>query len=262
MIIEGFDGLQPRPDLSVKAANFSIKILEEVAAVKAQLSKKAITSDPPSGDGVSYKMWQAAMRVGAHDLTPMATVAGAVADATADFLQGFGMTRSIVNNGGDIAIRLAGEEYVNVGVRSDVDRSEFSHRISVSQASGVGGICTSGLGGRSFTRGIASAVTVLGETAAIADAAATSVANATYIDHPNIIRINADELDPLTDLKGVKITYGVGDLEKEFIETCFNKALNYANTLVNTGVIVGAVVSIKGQTRLTDGIESMISAIR
>ena len=188
MIIEGFEGPQPRPDLCVKAANFSIKILEEVAAAKAQLSKTAITSDPPSGDGVSYKMWQAARRIGAHDLTPMATVAGAVADATADFLHGFGMTRSIVNNGGDIAIRLAGEECVNVGVRSDIDRSEISHRISVSQASGVGGICTSGLGGRSFTRGIASAVTVLGVTAAIADAAATSVANANIL---SITRISS-----------------------------------------------------------------------
>ncbi|MDR3604132.1 MAG: hypothetical protein P4L38_05845 [Syntrophaceae bacterium] len=260
MIIEGFEGPQPRPDLCVKAANFSIKILEEIAAAKAQLSKTAITSDPPSGDGVSYKMWQAARRIGAHDLTPMATVAGAVADATADFLHGFGMTRSIVNNGGDIAIRLAGEECVNVGVRSDIDRSEISHRISVSKASGVGGICTSGLGGRSFTRGIASAVTVLGVTAAIADAAATSVANATYIDHPNIIRINADQLDPLTDLKGVEITCGVGDLEREFIDKCFSNALNYADTLVDQGTIVGAVVSIKGRTRLTNGIKSMMSA--
>ena len=261
MIIEGFEGPRPRPDLCVKAANFSIKILEEIAAAKAQLSKTAITSNPPSGDGVSYKMWHAARMIGVHDLTPMSTVAGAVADATAGFLNGFGMTRSIVNNGGDIAIRLSSEECVNVGVRSNVDRPEISHRISVSQDSGVGGICTSGLGGRSFTRGIASAVTVLGVTATIADAAATAVANATYIDHPNIIRINADELDPLTDLKGVKITYSVGDLEEEFIEASFGKTLKYANTLVDHGTIVGAVVSIKGQTRLTNGIESIISAI-
>ncbi len=261
MIIEGFQGTQPRPDLCVKAANFSIGILEEVAAAKDQLSLPAIDSDPPTGAGVPFKMWQATRLIGAEDLTPMATVAGAVGDATADFLHSFGLSKTVVNNGGDIAIRLACGEFINVGIRSDINSHEITHSILVSEPTGIGGICTSGLGGRSFTRGIASAATVLAKTAAIADAAATAIANATFIHHPNIYRRLADEFDPQTDLKGVEVTCGVGDLEEEFIAVCLNKALKYADSLADQVTIVGTVISIKGQTRLTKGIKSMISVI-
>jgi len=257
MIIECFQGTERRPDLCVKAANFSIGILEEVAAAKKQLSLPAIDSDPPTGAGVPFKMWQATRMIGAEDLTSMATVAGAIGDATADFLHSFGLSKTIVNNGGDIAIRLACGEFVNIGIQSDINNGEIAHSILVYGPTGIGGICTSGLGGRSFTRGIASAVTVLAKTAAIADAAATAIANATFIHHPNIVRRPADEFDPQTDLKGVEVTCGVGDLEEGFIAVCLKKALNYADTLADQGTIVGAVISIKGQTRLTKGIMSM-----
>ncbi|MCX5872364.1 MAG: UPF0280 family protein [Deltaproteobacteria bacterium] len=261
MIIEAFQGPRPRPDLCVDAAKFSIKILGEIAARKDQLSEPVVNSLPPSGDGVPFKMWEGARQVGARDLTPMATVAGAVADATADFLHAFEMSKTIVNNGGDIAIRLAGGESVNVGIRSDINRPEITHRISISEDLGIGGVCTSGLGGRSFTRGIASATTILARSAVLADAAATAVANATFIDHPNIVRRLADKLDPQTDLKGVEVTCSVGDLEEEFVEACLYKALAYAETLADKGTIFGAVVSIKGQPRITKGIKSIISLI-
>lgn len=261
MIIEAFQGLCRCTNLCVDAAKFSITILEEVAARKDKLSEPAINSLPPSNNGVPFKMWEAARRVGAPDLTPMATVAGAVADATADFLHAFEMSKTIVNNGGDIAIRLAGGEFVSVGIRSDINRPEITHRISISEDLGIGGVCTSGLGGRSFTRGITSATTTLAKSAILADAAATAIANATFIDHPNIVRRLAEKLDPQTDLKGVDVTCSVGDLEEEFVEACLNKALAYAETLADQGTIVGAVVSIKGQTRITKGIKSIISVI-
>ena len=110
----------------------------------------------------------------------MAAVAGTIADATADFLAESGLTRVIVNNGGDVAVRLAEGEKVSVGIRPDVNRPRVSHRLLLAPEMDIGGVCTSGLGGRSFTRGIASAATVFANRAAIADAAATAVANATF----------------------------------------------------------------------------------
>jgi uncharacterized protein len=52
----------------------------------------------------------------------------------------------------------------------------------------VRGIATSGWRGRSFSRGIADSVTVLAKTAAMADAAATVIANAVNVVHPGIVR--------------------------------------------------------------------------
>ena len=66
-------------------------------------------------------MWTAAKRIGDGDLTPMAAVAGTIAAATADFLEHLGMTRVVVNNGGDLALRLKGEEKLYIGIRPRVD---------------------------------------------------------------------------------------------------------------------------------------------
>lgn len=261
MTIEGFQGRQSRPDYCFEAAKFSLDILEEIAGKRYELSKPAIDSIQPTNGVVSLKMWEAVRKIGAPDLTPMAAVAGAVADATADFLYAFGMSKIIVNNGGDVAIRLDRGECVNIGFRPDITNHEISHRISISCSSGIGGVCTSGLGGRSFTRGISSATTVLADSAILADAAATAVANATFINHCNIVRRRADELDPETDLKGFDITYTVGNLEEEFVKACLNNAISYAESLADKGTIVGAVVSIKGHTCFTKGIEPLISAI-
>ncbi|MGC8658683.1 MAG: UPF0280 family protein [Desulfomonilaceae bacterium] len=259
MTIEGFQGGQSRPDYCLEAARFSLAVLEEIAARRSELSELAAESEQPRVGIVSSKMWEAVRKIGATDLTPMAAVAGAVADATADFLHGFGMSKTIVNNGGDIAIRLASGEHVNVGFRPDITNHKISHRIKIAHSSGIGGVCTSGLGGRSFTRGITSATTVLAESAILADAAATAVANASFIDHCNIVRRQADELDPETDLGNLEITYAVGKLEDEFVESCLNRAINYAESLVDKGIIKGSLISIKGLTRFTEGISSLIS---
>ena len=63
------------------------------------------------------------------------------------------------------------------------------------------GIATSGWRGRSFSLGIADAVTVLADRAAAADAAATIIANAVDLPgHPAIVRVPACELAPDSDL--------------------------------------------------------------
>ena len=83
----------------------------------------------------------------------------------------------------------------------------------------VRGIATSGRHGRSFSLGIADAVTVLAKTAAQADAAATVIANAVDLPgHPAILRRPACELQPDSDLGDRLVTRDVGALSEQEIE--------------------------------------------
>ena len=83
----------------------------------------------------------------------------------------------------------------------------------------VRGIATSGWRGRSFSLGIADAVTVVARTAAMADAAATMVANAVDLAHPGIRRRPACDLHCDSDLGQRLVTVAVpvltpGDLRE------------------------------------------------
>ena len=69
------------------------------------------------------------------------------------------------------------------------------------------GIATSGWRGRSFSLGIADSVTVLADNAAMADAAATMIANSVNIkNHPLIIKKPAKEIYEDSDLKNLMVT--------------------------------------------------------
>ena len=73
------------------------------------------------------------------------------------------------------------------------------------------GVATSGRHGRSFSLGIADAVTVLARTASQADAAATIIANAVDLPgHPAVRRMPANELQPDSDLGARPVTRDVG----------------------------------------------------
>ncbi|MFX7144802.1 hypothetical protein ABTI11_20165, partial [Acinetobacter baumannii] len=81
-------------------------------------------------------------------------------------------------------------------------------------------IATSDRHGRSFSRGIADAVTVLAKTASQADAAATIIANNVDLPgHPAIQRVPANELQPDSDLGSRLVTRAVGTLTEQEIET-------------------------------------------
>jgi len=129
-------------------------------------------------------------------------VAGSIADAVADWLFNRGLSRVIVNNGGDIAIRLAENETARVGVRTKVESPVISYMVELSSRHPSWGVNTSGLGGRSLTRGVASAVTAFARTSSLADAAATSVANACFAKDDTIVQAMAQEVDPHTDIRG------------------------------------------------------------
>jgi uncharacterized protein len=257
MFIEGSEAGVPRPDLCLKAAERAIGFLEE-AAKAWPLFRAPWGKIAPPEHALAREMWRAVSLVGDPDLTPMAAVAGTIADATANFLADLGLTRVVVNNGGDVAVRLREPESLNVGLRPDVSGGDITHVVRIDALLNIGGICTSGLGGRSFSRGVASAATVFASRASVADAAATAVANATYIPSLEVQRVPADTLDPDNDLKGVDVTVSVGDLEPREIEQALCQAIARAEELVAAGIVFGACVVVKGRMACTSCLTELV----
>ena len=65
-------------------------------------------------DPLAESMVESVQALCEKDLTPMAAVAGTIADGVADFLFDRGMTKVVVDNGGDIAARCKEGESVRV----------------------------------------------------------------------------------------------------------------------------------------------------
>ncbi len=251
MFIEASEAGRPRQEICLDAARAAVGYLKEIADERFSLMRPAVETPPLAPGSLPYVMWDAARSVGDADLTPMAAVAGTIADATADFLADRGMTRVAVNNGGDIAVRLEHGETLRVGIRRDVQMRETAQIMIIRPEMGIGGVCTSGLGGWSFTRGIANAVTALAPRAAIADAAATAVANRTNVESPVIERCLAEHIHPDTDLKGVPITRSVGRLTPTEIEEALDRGVEAAENLSERGLIHGALLFVRRHTGAT-----------
>jgi ApbE superfamily uncharacterized protein (UPF0280 family) len=180
-------------------------------------------------------------------ITPMAAVAGAVADEMLQALvKDRALDKAYVNDGGDIAIHLAPGYELRAGIF--VDALDGMVRLSYDQP--ARGIATSGWRGRSFSLGIADAVTVLAGTAAAADAAATMIANAVTVDHPSIKRRPARQLDPDSDLGELPVTVAVGALPASAAEQALDNGATEARCLRLRGLIEGAALSLNGAWRV------------
>jgi uncharacterized protein len=258
MFIEGSIRGTPQPEACLRAANEAVGFLEQIAGHMDKARRPAWMLPEPPRVLLVHSMWSAVTAVGDPDLTPMAAVAGAIADATADFLASGGLTRVVVNNGGDVALRLTAGETVTVGIRPDLNAQTVTHRVFITSEMNIGGVCTSGLGGRSFTRGVASAATVFSSRSAIADAAATAVANATCVRSPAVHRCAADSMYPDTDLKGVEITASVGDLNEDAVLAALTQGVNRAEALVEQNLIAGACLTVQGRMRVTKGMAGLV----
>ena len=182
------------------------------------------------------------------DFTPMAAVAGTFSDMVKEAALNAGADRALVNNGGDIALKVErGGRPFKVGLVSDLSRGSLSGVIQVEYGMGVEGFATSGLGGRSLTKGVASAVTCLAASCSLADAAATAVANATEVDDPVVERCPAEDLDPLTDIKGHAVTKKVGRLSQAAAQKALANGLGRAGELIKSGMIAGCVIFVQNQ---------------
>ncbi len=185
-----------------------------------------------------------------HFITPMAAVAGAVAEEILGAMTGVArLERAYVNNGGDIALHLAGGERFTVGLMDRPDASGSMRTMIIDADDPSRGVATSGRHGRSFSLGIADAVTVLAGTASQADAAATIIANAVDLPgHSAIVRCPANELQPDSDLGGRLVTRDVGELSDDEIVDALEAGATCARELLAVGLIEGAALRLLGET--------------
>jgi ApbE superfamily uncharacterized protein (UPF0280 family) len=237
-------GERPLSEAAIDGGNYALKILEQLAAFLPVIKSRSCKLYTQAGyPPVVNDMISATQATGDPDFTPMAAVAGAIADLVADYVtETTDATRIMINNGGDISIRLKDGNHVRVGLCTGLAASRVDYFLSVDKDCGI---CTSGFGGRSFTLGIASAVTVLAGRASLADAFATYIGNKTSIDAPNIKRERADSLDPDTDIPGKDVTTFVGDLSDAETERALQNGWEGAIRFLNNGTIDGAVIAVK-----------------
>ncbi len=244
LVIQAWEGVVPRLDLAADAAGYAFECLARVAEQLAVLKRPGGSSHRLPSEPLAREMIASVRAVGDAHLTPLAAVAGTLADAVADRLFGRGLSRVIVDNGGDIAIRLAPGETARVGLRPEIAHPEISHVLTLEGRHSSWGVTTSGLGGRSFTCGIASAVTAVACSAGLADAAATAVANACFAPGADVLRVPAAKLDPSTDIPELPVTVAVGDLTAAQRAAALSNALGLAEGLTRKGVIRGALVAL------------------
>lgn len=238
-------------------------VLDELCR-ELPLLRRACTleSDWPSG-AVARRMGAAVMPYASeYFITPMAAVAGAVAEEIlAAMLAAAELSRAYVNDGGDIALHLApGEQFV-VGMVERPDRQSLLGTATIDADQPVRGIATSGWRGRSFSLGIADAVTVLADRAAAADAAATIIANAVDLPgHRSIVRVPACELAPDSDLGDRLVTQAVEVLSPDDIDQALASGMNTAGRLLRIGLIRSAALNLQGETRVLGSCTGLVSS--
>jgi len=192
-------------------------------------------------------------------ITPMAAVAGAVAEEILAAMRASAqLSRAYVNNGGDIALHLADDEKIVVGIVERPHRPSLFGTATLHACDPVRGIATSGWHGRSFSLGIADAVTVLAERAAAADAAATILANAVDLPgHPAVIRVPARELAPDSDLGHRPVTQAVGELSAADVNEALRAGVKSAERLQKIGLIRSAALKLQGETRVVGSVPEL-----
>ena len=217
---------------------------ELVAELPALRSPDALPFDSP----VALAMGQAVAAFRPAFITPMAAVAGAVADEILTHLAGEGVTRAFVNNGGDIALYLTPGQSLTAAIAA---RPGLPDRLTIRHEDPVRGIATSGWGGRSFSLGIADAATVLAATAAKADAAATIIANAVNLrGHPAITRRPATDIKADSDLCATLVTTAVGPLTPAEVARALASGLAAARKAQSRSLIDSAALFLQGDCTL------------
>ena len=191
-------------------------------------------------------------------VTPMAAVAGAVADEVMTALvTGRRLKKAYINNSGDIAVHLTPGETLRLGIVGELFRPTIDGTAELTFDEPVRGVATSGWQGRSLSFGIVDAVTVLAKNAAAADIAATLIANAVNIDHPAIERAPATALDDQSDLGDRLVTVGVGDLDHTAVDKALAAGFDVAKRMEDAGLIAGAVLVLKKEMRATGTLPTM-----
>lgn len=196
--------------------------------------------------GIARRMAAAVAPFRPDFITPMAAVAGAVAEEVLSALVGPGISRAYANNGGDIALALA------PGTALTCALAASGGRVTLACGDRVRGIATSGWQGRSQSLGIADAVTVLARTAVMADAAATMIANAVDLPgHDGIVRRPARAVKADSDLGDRLVTVAVPALDPDARAQALAAGRSAADRFRARGLIEGAALFLQGELMVT-----------
>ena len=234
------------------------ELVQELPQLRLAVSSNA--ADCPLQGPVARRMWQACQPFANDFITPMAAVAGSVAQEIIACYQRPGIARAWVNNGGDIAMHLTPGQSLKVGLYADIARLDVAQlqdqllldgQFSVEAAMPVRGVATSGWRGRSFSMGIADSVTVLARTAAQADAAATVIANAVNVNDARVQRAPAASLKDDSDLGQRLVTTGVPPLAPALVLQALQAGLATARALQSEGLIYSALLVCQQQALQT-----------
>ncbi len=213
-------------------------------------SPLCIADNAKINDATSRRMISTVRQFRDCFVTPMAAVAGAVADEVlAAMKNADGLDSVFVNNGGDIALHLEPGQKMRVGIVPCLSTATADASVDISAEDGVCGIATSGWDGHSMSLGIADAVTVLAKNAAIADVAATLIANEVDCDAECIDRRRALDIDPDSDLGERLVTVGVGALHKQAIDGALDRGVGFARSLIEECELYGVFISLQGRSR-------------
>lgn len=253
LVIEAHGGARDIHQAYEGAAARFVTILDELCA-ELSLLRSPVSQDSQAPAGpIARCMFNAVFPYRNRCfITPMAAVAGAVAEAVlAAMTETTSLSRAFVNNGGDIALHLAPGESYRIGMVERPEHPSLFGAIDISTDSPVRGIATSGWRGRSFSLGIADAVTVLARSAAEADAAATVIANAVDLPgNPAITRIPARDISPDSDLGVLLVTRNVAPLSAEDIDAALDAGEPVARALRDQRLIQAAALCLQGRVRL------------
>ncbi|WP_422088848.1 UPF0280 family protein [Variovorax sp.] len=241
-----------------------VHVLEELVR-ELPLLRLPVTDRMRPRNVVARRMWDACAAFSPMFITPMAAVAGSVAQELIAFYERPGIERAWINNGGDIALHLAPGQSARVGVYADLARFDLrSHmageggllttdgQFELRAGQPVRGVATSGWRGRSFSLGIADSVTVLAATAAQADAAATVIANAVDVDDDAIARRPASECKDDSDLGDALVTVDVPALPPAQVRSALDTGTVCAKVLQKGGLVWAALLVCQGQWRLVE----------
>lgn len=245
----------PSPSSRGLAYAAAARRLESILSELVEDLPRLRSACPPEGLGlqgaVAARMERAVLPYAERGfITPMAAVAGAVSEEILAAMVASGpLGRAYVNNGGDIALHLAPGNRFDIAIGDEAGLGEWG-RIAITSESPARGVATSGRGGRSFSLGIADAVTVLARTAAEADAAATVIGNAVDLPgHSAIVRAKASELSPDSDLGERLVTVSCGFLSRSDLDRALADGAKVAGDLRRRSLIDSAALFLQGEFR-------------
>lgn len=246
----------PHSTWARQGAYRALEVLETLAGFRSLITQRInLIASVDALPSVVRKMVLVAREFDDPTVTPLIAVAGAGANEVADFIyNNWQVSKVVVNNGGDIAIRLRNEETVKIGIKTDLTEKSITHILTVTEKSGIGGVATSGFGGRSFTRGVANAAVAVAVDSICADVAATLIGNATNVKSHLVKRAIARNLYHSTDIPDLWVTTSVGDLAEEEVGEALDKGMQKAETFHEKGLIIGAFLAVKDQIRLSKSI--------